>query len=619
MSSWAYSSGGSGRDPLPPIRFAQIRRMVSYLRPYSVKVAGILACIAALAGVALLPPLVVKTIIDDALRNGDVPLLNWMCAALLAVPLLSGLIQVMQQYLNNLIGQSIMSDLRYQLYEHLQKQSLRFYTVTQTGQIMSRVNNDVSGVQRVVTETLANLVRDVTTVSFTLITIFFLDWRLAILAVVILPTIILPMRRVGRFRNRVARQTQEKQGEVSAFLQERLGISGFLLARVFGRQMDELTRFKQLNTELMRLQIRSNMVGRWFFMFVGVVSAVGPAAVYWYGGRQVIEGSISVGTIVAFVAYLGSLYRPISQLANIYVDIQGALAIFDRIFEYLDLVPDVQERPGAMVLGRAEGRIGFEGVHFTYPPPPPPPPGVEPPPQRPPRPALEDVSFTIQPGQLVALVGHSGAGKTTATYLIPRFYDPDEGRVTLDGHDLRDVTLDSLSAQFGIVTQESFLFHDTLRNNLLYARPHASEEELVAACRAANIHELIVSLPEGYETVVGERGFRLSGGEKQRMSIARAILKDPRILILDEATSSLDSTSEALIQDALEEVMKGRTSVVIAHRLSTVLAADKILVFEGGKVVEEGTHGELLEVDGVYAELYRIQFRDAVERVEAAG
>ncbi|MGI8424336.1 MAG: ABC transporter ATP-binding protein [Chloroflexota bacterium] len=591
--------------------------MVGYLRPYALSVAGILTCIAALAAVALLPPLVVRTIIDSALPGGDVTLLNWMVAGLLLVPIVSGLIQVMQQYLNNLIGQSIMSDLRFQLYAHLQKQSLRFYTVTQTGQIMSRVNNDVSGVQRVVTETLANLVRDVTTILFTLITIIWLDWRLAILAVVILPTIILPMRRVGRFRNRVARQTQEKQGDVSAFLQERLGVSGFLLARVFGRQQDELVRFKQLNGELMKLQIRSNMVGRWFFMFVGVVSAVGPAAVYWYGGRQVIAGTISVGTIVAFVAYLGALYRPISQLANIYVDLQGALAIFDRIFEYLDLVPDVRERPGAATIGRADGLISFDDVHFTYPPPPPPPPGVEQPPQRPRKPALDRVSFTIQPGQLVALVGQSGAGKTTATYLIPRFYDPDEGRVTLDGHDLRDLTLDSLAAQFGIVTQESFLFHDTLRNNLLYARPHASEHELIAACRAANIHELIVSLPEGYETLVGERGFRLSGGEKQRMSIARAILKDPRILIMDEATSSLDSTSESLIQQALEVVMRGRTSVVIAHRLSTVLAADKILVFDQAKIVEEGTHGELLDVDGVYAELYRIQFRDAVDRAEA--
>lgn len=613
------SSYGDGRQ-LTPIRLAQVRRMVGYLRPYWGKTAGVLLCIAVHAVVGLVPPLLVRGIIDGALPTGDVGSLNWLVAGLLLVPVVSGLIQVAQQYLNNLIGQSIMSDLRYQLFEHLQRQSLHFYTVTQTGQIMSRVNNDVSGVQRVVTETLANMARDLTVVTFTLATIAWLDWRLALLAIVILPTIVLPMRRVGRFRNRVARQTQEKQGELSAFLQERLGISGYVLARVFGRQRDELSRFKGLNGELMRLQIRSAMVGRWFFLFVGVVSAVGPALVYWYGGREVIAGTLSIGTIIAFVAYLGNLYRPIGQLANIYVDVQGALAVFERIFEYLDLVPGVRERPAAVALGRVQGRIAFEDVHFTYPKPPPPPPGVEPPSERPRQPALDGVSFVIEPGQLVALVGHSGAGKTTATYLIPRFYDPDGGRLTLDGQDLRDVTLESLTGQMGIVTQESFLFHETLRNNMLYARPGATDDDVVAACRAANIHDLIASLPEGYDTVVGERGFRLSGGEKQRVSIARAILKDPRILVLDEATSALDSNSEALIQEALGPLMQGRTSVVIAHRLSTILAADKILVFEGGRVVEEGTHAQLLDLDGVYAGLYRIQFRDVTERItEAAG
>jgi ATP-binding cassette subfamily B protein len=658
-----------------PVRTTELRRMVAYLRPYVWATAGVLLCIATASLLALAPPLFVREIIDDAVPQGNLVLLNWLVVGLVVTPIVAGLVGVLQQYLNNRIGQAIMSDLRLQLFSHLQRQSLRFYTVTQTGQIMSRVNNDVAGVQNVVTGTLASIAQNLATVVFTVVTIVILDWRLALVAVVAVPIIILPMRRVGRFRNRVSRETQEKQADMTAYLQERLSISGFILARVFGRQTDELAQFRTINRDLMRLQIRSAMVGRWFFLFIGALSSIGPALVYWYGGREAILGTLTIGTVLAFVTYLGNLYRPMGQLANIYVDVQGAFAVFDRIFEYLDLVPDVQERPGAIALPPARGRIAFENVDFTYPAPPPgrgpgeadasyadggaslrigsrgmggggmgrgmggigggfggggmgglsrsvspPQPAVtaagdapaEPP--APLRPALENVSFTIEPGQLVALVGPSGAGKTTTTYLIPRFYDPSAGRVTLDGHDLRDLTLESLSSQFGMVTQESFLFHDTIRANLRYARPEATDEELVDACKAANIHDLIASLPQGYETIVGERGFRLSGGEKQRISIARAILKDPRILILDEATSSLDSTSESLIQAALGPLMRGRTSVVIAHRLSTILAADQILVFSGGRLAERGTHPELLALNGIYAELYRIQFRDAARR-----
>jgi ATP-binding cassette, subfamily B, bacterial len=429
-----------------------------------------------------------------------------------------------------------------------------------------------------------------------------MDWRLALLSLAILPLFILPTRRVGRIRQRLSRETAERRGALAAFMAETLSVSGALLVKAFGRESDEARRYRERSKELMELEVRRGAVGRWFFMFLGLFSAIGPAVIYWYGGWQALAGELTIGTIVAFVAYLNRLYGPVSQLANVHVDVVSALALFERIFAYLDLEPEIRDRPGAARLARLEGRVTFESVSFEY---------VAG------RPALRQVSFEALPGQLVALVGPSGAGKTTVTYLVPRLYDPTAGAVRLDGRDLRDLELEWLRQQVGMVTQETYLFHASVRENLLYGRPDATQAELDAACRAAHLSEVIEALPDGYETLVGERGYRLSGGEKQRLAIARVLLKDPKVLVLDEATSSLDS--EAYIQEALAPLLTGRTSLVIAHRLSTILAADQILVLDRGRLVERGTHAELLARGGLYARLYEEQFKAALEEAAAGS
>ena len=460
-----------------------------------------------------------------------------------------------------------------------------------------------------------------------------LEWRLTLLGIAILPLFVLPARRIGQTLRALRRKSMDLNARMNAQMNETLNISGALLAKVFGRQRMEVERFRERAAGVRDIGVQQAVVGRWFFLGLSLVSALGTALVFWVGGHLVLRGAFSVGTIVAFSAYLGNLYGPLMALTNARVDIATSMVSFERVFEVLDLPAEIHDRPRAIDLARVEGNVRFEGVSFSY--------------QRgggasaggagrgsavqlardrrlpaidwragihgrpwPSRAATRcaTISFEIRPGQMAALVGPSGAGKTTVTYLVPRLYDPTDGAVRLDGHDLRDLTQKSLARHIGMVTQESYLFHDTLRNNLLYARPEATDAELEAACRAANIHDFIAGLPEGYETQVGERGYRLSGGEKQRVAIARVILKDPRVLILDEATSHLDSQSEALIQQAMELVIRGRTSLVIAHRLSTVMGADRILVMDGGRVVEQGKHADLLSRSGLYARLYSTQF-----------
>jgi len=615
-----------------------LRRVAVYAKPHIWSVAIVLVTILSISLLELIPPLLYRDLIDNVLPNGDVRRLNLVALAMLAIPLLTGAISVIQRYFSAMAGEGIIFDLRQQMYDHLQRMSLRFFTDTKSGEIVSRFNNDVVGAQSAITGTVPNIITNTVTLVSTLIVMISIEWRLTLLSVLVLPLFLLPARRVALTLRGIRREAMENSAEMSNIINETLTINGALLVKTFGRQARELDRFRKAGAAVRDIGVRRARVGQLFFMGLGISASIGTAMIYWAGGHMVMNDVITIGTIVAFVAYLGRLYGPISSLTNVQVEFATSMVSFERVFEWLDIPIEIGDRPDAKTLDETDGHIRFEAVTFRY--------GKDAPViEIPGDPdlvnedqadataeteqtsdeesdgqedattdtparlwALDDVSFEIEPGQLVALVGPSGAGKTTVTYMLPRLYDPTDGRITLDGCDLRDITLESLADQIGMVTQESYLFHDSIRANLLYAKPDARQDEIEAACKAANIHDLIMSLSDGYDTVTGERGYRLSGGEKQRLAIARVILKDPRILVLDEATSHLDSQSEALIQAALVPLFAGRTSLVIAHRLSTILAADKILVMEHGRLIEQGTHSELMEAAGLYAHLYETQF-----------
>jgi ATP-binding cassette subfamily B protein len=569
----------------PEVRRANLHRIARLFRSYRRRLSAVLALILFSAGLGVVSPFLLREILDRAIPKQDMTLLSLLAGGMIVIAIVTGVVGVVQTLLSNQVGQAVMHDLRASVFRHLQRLSLAFFTRTRTGEVQSRISNDIGGVQSVVTSTATSIVANVTTVIATMIAMLALDWRLALFAFALIPLFVWLTRRVGSERRSIAKTTQETKADISSLVQESLSVSGIMLGKTMGRTGELANRFEDDSRRLAELEVRQRMAGRWVMATIQMSFSIMPAAVYWFGGWALASGwgAMSIGTLVAFTTLQTRLFFPVGSLLGVGLDVQTSLALFDRIFEYLDEPVDIQEKPDA-IASASSGDIVFDGVWFGY--------GDAW--------TLEDVSFTVAAGTTTAIVGETGSGKTTLGYLTARLYDVGRGSVTIDGVDVRDLTFESLSDLVGVVSQETYLFHATVRENLRFAKPEATDAEIEAAAAAARIHHVIAALPEGYDTIVGERGYRFSGGEKQRMAIARTILRNPPILVLDEATSSLDTETERLVQEALDQLAEGRTTIAIAHRISTIREADQIVVLDAGRVIEVGTHQDLILAGGRY-------------------